>query len=250
MKLVRLLLLGLILVLVAMASALTAMRFAIHGREVSAPNLKGLPLQAAEQSARRSGLVVDVEDKFYSREIPVGYVLSQQPQAGTTVRKGLRIRVAQSLGPRRVPVPDLSGETERAAQINIQRRGLELKSVARVPMEGVEPGTVVAQSPPPNSTEASAPKVSLLVAAPPPDGGFVMPSFVGRKLGEAQAEIEAAGFVLGTVVDQSKAVASASPAAAVHSSDPLPASAAIVKQYPAAGQRIMKGDRISFEVLR
>jgi beta-lactam-binding protein with PASTA domain len=85
-----------------------------------------------------------------------------------------------------------------------------------------------------------------------------MPSFVGRKLGEAQAEIEAAGFVLGTVVDKSKAVPTAhapahtpaSPAAAAHSSDPPPASAAIVKQYPAAGQRIMKGDRISFEVLR
>ena len=243
MKFLRLLLLTLILVLVAMASALTAMRFAIHGREVNAPDLKGLPLQTAEQTARRSGLLVEVEDKFYSREVPVGYVLSQQPAAGTLVRKGLRMRVAQSLGPQRVPVPDVTGETERAAQINIQRRGLEVNSVATAPIEGAEPGTVVAQSPPPNSAEAVAPKVSILVAASQPQQEFLMPSFVGRKLGDAQAELEAAGFVLGAVTEPASAAAPLK-AAPSHA----PPSALIVKQYPAAGEKIASGDSISFEV--
>ncbi|HUR37497.1 MAG TPA: PASTA domain-containing protein, partial [Terriglobales bacterium] len=65
----RYLLLGLMLVLVMMASALTAMRFAIHGREVKVPNLVGRTVAEAEESANSLGLILMVENKFYSDKI-------------------------------------------------------------------------------------------------------------------------------------------------------------------------------------
>jgi len=53
-RLFRLALLGLVLILVAFLSALTAMRFAIHGREVEVPQLTGKSTSDAE--AMRGGV--------------------------------------------------------------------------------------------------------------------------------------------------------------------------------------------------
>ena len=49
MRFLRTLLYGLILVVVGLISALTAMRFAIHGREVSVPKLAGVTAAAAQR---------------------------------------------------------------------------------------------------------------------------------------------------------------------------------------------------------
>ena len=51
-KFFRMLLLALVLLTVALVSALTAMRFAIHGREVTIPKLVGMtPLEASRNAA-------------------------------------------------------------------------------------------------------------------------------------------------------------------------------------------------------
>ena len=83
----RFVLLALVLVIVAMASALTAMRIAIHGREVIVPKLVGLTPSQAERLALQNGLLIDTENRFYSTEVPEGRILSQTPQPGTKVRR-------------------------------------------------------------------------------------------------------------------------------------------------------------------
>ena len=103
----RALLLALVMLTVALLSALTAMRFAIHGREVEIPKLVGLTPFEAERAAIAAGLQVTIERQFYSPDIPEGRVMTQMPPAGTKVRRGWMIRVAQSLGPQRVAIPDL-----------------------------------------------------------------------------------------------------------------------------------------------
>ncbi len=70
-------LLALILLTVALISALTAMRMAIHGREVKVPALVGLTPEHAERQALDNGLLVQVENRFYSASIPQGRILSQ-----------------------------------------------------------------------------------------------------------------------------------------------------------------------------
>src|SRR6266481_6960258 len=111
---IRYILLGLVLILVAMASALTAMRFAIHGGEVSVPKLQGMVPPAAETTANDDGLVLAVDNKFYSDTVPEGRIVSQSPLAGVVVRRGWRVHVAVSLGKRRVNVPNVVGESQRA----------------------------------------------------------------------------------------------------------------------------------------
>src|SRR5258708_9140535 len=126
----RMLLLALVLMTVALVSALTAMRLASHGREVTIPKLGGMSPVEAERAGAASGLLVVIERQFYSADIPEGKVMTQMPPSGTKVRRGWSIRVAQSLGPQRVAIPNVTGGSERVPELNIRRRRLTPASIA------------------------------------------------------------------------------------------------------------------------
>lgn len=247
----RLVLIALVLLVVALFSALTAMRFAIHGREVTVPDLVGKTPGEANRIAEGSGLPVVVERQFYSANVPEGKILSQVPDAGIRVRRGWQVRVAESLGPQRVAIPNVLGQSDRAAEINIRRRGLDVAAVAQIPVPGLPADQVLAQSPPPNASGVSAPKISLLVTDPPPVPAFVMPSFIGQPLGSVTLALQDAGMQLGSVttaaqppVGEAQATMTASPPQAAQ---PSPGSM-IVSQNPAAGQKVLSGTAVSFEV--
>ncbi len=259
---IRIVLLSLVLLTVALVSALTAMRFAIHGREVSVPNLIGLSPVEAERNSLASGLQIEVQREYYSPNIPEGRIISQLPPPGTTVRRGFQVRVARSLGPQRVAIPDVTGQTPRAAQINIERRGLDLGTTATLPSLNTPADQVLAQSPPAKARGVSAPRISLLVSAASPTAAFVMPNFVGQPLGAVTNLIQAAGMRLGkvSVTNPEPAAVSttnqgtpdaptASPPVPPHPAA-APPSSLILSQNPAAGQKIVLGGTIDLEVSR
>src|SRR5262249_32023608 len=150
----------------------------------------GLTPAEAERVANSDGLVLSVESRFYSSTVQQGRIVSQSPAPEATVRRGWKVRVAESLGPQRAAVPDLLGQSQRAAGINISRRGLETGAVGTIHLPGAQPETVVSQSPPPDATEVSSPKVGLIFSAPDNVRYYVMPNFIGRPLAEATASLE------------------------------------------------------------
>ena len=245
----RFVLLALVLLVVALVSALTAMRFAIHGREVAVPDVAGKTPGEARKIAEESGLQIDVERQYYSVTVPEGRILSQLPLAGTQVRRGWQVRVAESLGPQRVEIPNVVGQTERVAEINIRRRGLEVGARAEIQMAGMAAEQVLSQSPPPNASGVAAPKISLLVTGVAQPQAYVMPSFAGQPLGSVTQILLDAGMHVGAVtVQQANSSGSSSPL-----TPPLiPAVASpvsvIVSQNPAAGQRVVTGAAVDFEV--
>lgn len=257
-NLLRYFFMTLVLLIVALLSALTAMRLAIHGREVVVPDLRGKTPVEARRLAEDSGLTTLAERNYYSPTVAEGRVLSQMPSAGTIVRRGWEVRLALSLGPQRVAIPQAVGDSERAADINIAQRGLELGSTARVSVSSATAGLVIAQNPPASATDISAPKISLLVAQTSPQA-FVMPSFVGQPLGSATITLRDAGFSVGRVTMSAPAAPAtpdtASPGASPTAANPPPAesispspASIIVTQDPAPGTKVLAGAAINFTV--
>jgi eukaryotic-like serine/threonine-protein kinase len=242
----RLVLRTLVLLVVALASALTAMRFAIHGREVVTPNLLGKTPAEARRIAEARGLQFEVERQYYSASIPEGKILSQLPPADTQVRRGWQVRVAESLGPQRVQIPSALGQSERAAEMNIRRRGLDVGSVAEIADPGATADQVLSQSPLPDASGVSAPKISLLVAERPPPQTFVMPNFVGQPVASAKLVLQTAGLRMGTIT-VANLTASAGSDEPVAQPAPSPASI-IVEQNPFAGQQVTVGSPVNFQV--
>ncbi len=228
----RLTLLGLILVLVALVSALTTMRIAIHGREVEVPKLVGMTPLEAEVALSDRGLRLEVENRFYGADVPEGRVLSQSPAAGTVVRRGWRVRVAESLGAPRATVPNVIGQSSRAAQINVRRRGLEVGKLAVVHLPDLPADRVVAMSPPPE-TIGSSPKVSLLLTATAQSEAMLMPNLVGKKVSDVEKVIERLGLRL--------AEGNGEPSVGPH---------LVRRQVPPAGSKVTPGTIVRLQLSR
>ena len=255
---------ALAMLVVALLSAFITMRLAIHGREVKVPNLTGLTLAEASKQTRSLGLILHLENRFYSPNTPPGHVLAQSPAPGVTVRRQWAVRVTESLGAQQVAIPDVLGQSERTASINIRRLGLELGAVAHIAAPG-EPGVVIAQTPNPNAAGVDRPRVSLLLSEPEqaesPDA-FLMPSLAGLTLAGAAARASAAGLHIVSAEDlnlptpaTAATEASAStpgspsptmaPAASSASLTPQAISiGTVIAQTPPAGHRVVKGDPV------
>ena len=239
----------LVLVIVALASALVSMRFAIHGREVKVPEIRGLTPADADRVAFQNGLELARSDRFYSATVPAGRIVSQQPEPGTRVRRGWRVQAAESLGPQMMEIPNVLGMSPRAAEINLRRRGLEMGQPSELPTDVAAPQTILAQTPQPGAQGVASPRVSLLYAAEPMEKAYVMPDLTGLPLTEATAR--AAGVGLKVI----NGAASSSASGAVGSSTGGTVGGALVGavvtgQSPPAGSRVVAGMPVSFQVTR
>jgi beta-lactam-binding protein with PASTA domain len=226
------------------------------------PDLRNQTSAEARRVAEENGLSAQVDSNYYSATVPQGRILSQIPAGGTLVRRGWEVRLALSLGPQRVTIPQVVGQSDRAAAISIAERGLQLSSTDNIVLPGTEAGQVIAQDPPANANDVSAPKISLLVAQSPSPLAFVMPSFIGQPLGSVTIILQNAGFAVGKVT-MVQAPVPAPPAGNMTPSTPqtaapaapvtptqsvaLPASI-VVSQEPAPGQKVLAGAAINFVV--
>ena len=240
----------LLLVAVALLAAIATMHFAIHGAEVQVPALMGMTVADALSETAGMGLNLDVDNRYYSGDVAAGHILSQSPAAGTVVRREWHVRVAESLGPQKVDVPDTVGVDERVAALELRRAGLEVGEIARLPDKDAAAGTVLAQDPPAHAQGIEQPSVNLLVAAPDAETpyGYVMPDFAGWPISSANAALAKAGIRTGPpqLVDV--------PVAAMGNGDaplrPPAKPGSVLSQSPAAGSRIDQSTMVHFTVVK
>jgi serine/threonine-protein kinase len=197
-SLFRLFLLFTVLVAVALLSAITTIRLTIHGRQENMPKLVGVSLESAQRITSGLGLEIKVEDKIYSTQYAANVIAQQMPPPGTPLKMGQHVHVLVSLGPPQLTVPNLVGGSVRAARINAIQRGLTVGDVTVIPWPG-DPDTVVAQDPPPATTEVRTPTVNLLISGGEEQPAYLCPRFIGQTIAEVRRIVEKNGFKIGQV---------------------------------------------------
>lgn len=239
-----------LLVAAAMLAAVTTMHFAIHGAEVAVPSLKGMTVAQARSETSGLGLNLEVDNRYYSGDVAAGHILTQSPPPGSVVRREWRVRVAESLGPQKVEVPDTVGRLGRVAALELRRVGLEVGVTAQLPYGAAEEGTVLAQDPPGHAQGIERPSINLLVAALNTDApdGYVMPDLTGLPVVSAQAALAKVGI-------KSAAPAFVDvPIAPVGSGDapirPLVKPGAVMAQLPPAGSRVDQSTMVKLTVAK
>jgi len=190
----RVMLLVFILAAAAFLSAVTAMRFAIQGREVTMPNLVGKSSADALAILEGRGLQLKVVDRVYS-DLPTNAVARQSPPEGERMKVGQNAHVVLSLGPQNVVTPSLVGESLRVARIQLLEVGLQLGEVTTYPAPAALSDTILQQTPLPG-TRAASPRVDLLVAQGETPASYIMPWLVGMSLPDADRLLSSAGFKL------------------------------------------------------
>jgi serine/threonine-protein kinase len=186
----RMTLLVFILAAAAFLSAITAMRIAIHGREVTMPNLIGKNVSEASQMLQSRGLVLRVADRMYSDQ-PINVVVRQTPTSGLLMKVSQQAHVVLSLGQRQLQIPLLEGNSLRASRIELLRAGLQVGEVTGITMPAPPADTVVIQNPKPGAG-AATPRVDVLVSQGPREIAYLMPHLVGLNETEAQHRLDIA----------------------------------------------------------
>lgn len=115
------------------------------------PDIIGLPLESAYTVLEDAGFFSGSVSEDYSDTFAAGHVISQHPQAGTTISPNTSISITVSLGPdpsnTSVTVPDLSGLTREAAELALTDLELQLGVVSEDYDETVPVNQIFSQSP-------------------------------------------------------------------------------------------------------
>jgi eukaryotic-like serine/threonine-protein kinase len=217
---------------VAFLSALTAMRFAVQGREVAMPDVVGKAAVPARQILRGRGVGMKVEDRIYSN-LAADTVVRQSPPPNERVKTGQSAHVVLSLGPQRVTIPQLQDRSLRAAQVELLRGGMQLGEVSSFYQPSGVADTVTEQDPAPGTSDITGPHVDLLVSLGARPPAYVMPDLSGLPLSEAQSKLGSAGLRLAKLTPESALGA---------------APGTVVGQTPPRGQRIDSNSTIELQV--
>jgi eukaryotic-like serine/threonine-protein kinase len=179
------------------------------------PRVVGLTAQLAEARVHEAGLAVRTGPGEYSTSVPTGSVIRTRPSPDTKIRKGREVVLTPSLGPRLLPVPDVSGKAEDQATKILTDVGFEVQ-IEREFSETVPLGDVIRQDPGADQTIREGSTVTILVSRGPPP--VKVPEMTGQTTSEARATLRALGFHVEVTQDFSSDV----PRDHVISTDPPP----------------------------
>ena len=196
-------------------------------------DLIGLDISEAESLLVADGFRVEQVGEYRETD-PVGRVLSQDPEAGTSLEEGRTVTLGVSLGPPPVPVPtDLSGMTVEQATTALTAAGLKLGPITEEFDETVIKGIVLSVAP---GVEAQMPKGSPigLVVSAGPQPRTIPANLVGRPFAEVDTALEGLGLVVVREDQFSDTVAEGN----------------VISTDPAAGQSAARGSNVKVVVSR
>ncbi|MEX0851129.1 MAG: Stk1 family PASTA domain-containing Ser/Thr kinase [Gaiellaceae bacterium] len=193
---------------------------------VAVPYVVGIRQAQAENDIAGKGLVSRVR-QVSSSDVEEGYVVSQDPAAGTRVDNEDIVSIEVSSGKPRVTVPTVVGQSRDSAVQELTQVGLDVQ-VVLVNSERDE-GTVTAQSLDAGTVVVEGTRVRINVSKGPRP--VTVPNVIGIPYDEAAAELQRDGF--GVV--------------RVDGASDLP-SGTVFDQDPDAGSSSSKGSTVTLSV--
>ena len=98
-----------------------------HGQMIEVPDLTSMSVDEARRAASKDNVRTEVIDSVFVRRMEKGAVYSQNPKAGTLVKKGRRVMLTiNAKHAKKVSMPNLVGYSMRQAKAELNSRGLAL----------------------------------------------------------------------------------------------------------------------------
>jgi serine/threonine-protein kinase len=194
------------------------------------PGLEGLNAAQAARRLRAAGFKPTTQTQPSAKVAP-GHVIATDPPAGTELQVGSPVTVLVSSGPAQVRVPDVTGQSQAAAEAALSTAGLTVGAITPQVSASQSPETVLSQSPTAAASLPAGGKVNLVVAQAPKE--VAVPNVVGQSEAQAAAALGSAGFTPKT--------------ASVTTTEPAQVGI-VLRQSPAAGHRVAKGATVTISI--
>jgi eukaryotic-like serine/threonine-protein kinase len=199
------------------------------GRYTVAPELVSLTKAEAEARAGRGGFTLRYAEPRHDEKVPKDTVLGQDPASAARIVKGGTITLTLSLGPERLPVPDVVGKDFEVAQAELGDVKLVVVKGSPKYHDELPAGVVIETNPKPGTVVKPGTKVTVVLSkgrAP-----ITVPNLVGKNINEARATLAQLGL---TPVESYK--------------DSDKPKDEILSQSPADGAGVEKGAQIKLEI--
>ena len=107
-----------------------------QNKAVEVPNVKGIQLEIAKRSLKKSGLNFVVIDSIYNRDSIPGTIIEQVPMAFSTTKEGREVFLTiYSSNPPQLPIPNLTDFSLRQAEAQLKSMGFDQLTIEEVPSE-------------------------------------------------------------------------------------------------------------------
>ena len=204
--------------------------------EISMPDVIDKSLEEAARILEKEGLKVEVAGERYHSTIAKNHVIDQNPKPDSEVRKGRLVKLDISLGQRQVEVPNVIGESLRAARIQIENAKLLVdEQIEEVFSEEHPEGRVLGQDPLGGVMQEIGAEISLVVSKGARPENIPMPDLRGLALAEAENTLREKRLNLGIISYQE--------------SDQY-FTGQVVSQDIAPGQTILQGSTVNLVISR
>lgn len=189
---------GLLIIAVIMDSIV--MPIAVrHGDECLVPDIMYMSLPAAEIKLKESNLQLAVNLEEFNAEHPKGTIITQLPEPGASVKRGMKVRVTISKGAASATVPNLRGVSLREAKLMLEGEGLVLGDLLWFADDVLPDGVIIESRPGAGTVMKLNAKVQLVVNRKQTDVKIKVPDFVGLDFGEAKQVAEENYVIIGDV---------------------------------------------------
>ncbi|MGA1823563.1 MAG: PASTA domain-containing protein [bacterium] len=165
---------------------------------VKVPQLKNKDIKHALKWLNDLDISLEITGKGHSQNVPVNYVLYQDPPAGEFIRRDQTVKVMLSKGAEEEMVPDVTGEPWLTAQTVLKESNLNIGKLTRT-HHNYRKNLVVSQNPPGNKMVPSGSYVDILVSDGKRPKSYAMPNITGLTIDKATAMIKYLGLTQGDI---------------------------------------------------
>lgn len=206
----------------------------VSSPETTVPEVIGMQASEGIRVLEERGFEPVISDTSYGIKADIGEIFLQKPDAGTVVKEGRTIYLFISGGVKTISVPLLKGKSLLDAKFALERLGLKLGRVERIPSsqpedmifdQMYEEGTLLKQGE----------FVGVSISAGKGGGTIIVPDLIGKSLTEAKKILADSSLIIGKINYQPSATL-------------LPNT--ILDQYPSSGNSVNPGNAIDLFVTK
>lgn len=162
--------------------------------EFTIPSVIGESEQVARSRIEAQGFVVGSVDYELTVDKEEGEVIDQSPEGGTTHAPGTAVNLVVSSGPSTVQMPDVVGDSQESAQLDLDRAGFTRVTIVEEFSTEVPIGFVVRTQPAAGDMVPAGATITVFVSKGPEP--VRIPNLLGMSESQAGAELNALGLTL------------------------------------------------------
>ena len=171
--------------------------------EVELPNVVGMSKEEAQKTVEDLKLVFEVSSEEFNKDVPEGYVISQDPTyiADYNVKEGSTVNVVVSKGQEKTTVPKVVGMTREEAEKALEDANLEAEIVEET-SKTVEEGYVISQEVEANTEAYAGDTIKIHVSTGTGIKQVTVISVIGQDEATAKTNLSNLGLNVNVAYDE------------------------------------------------